>query len=530
MKSLLVFFLALATVSAAEFPPLGSAKSESGQLVSIDFILRKGTYRLTDGQLRDFRLPPFASVRYLNAEADLREIPIGATMTFSRLPDGTVAVMEDDFSKGVVLKLEKAEGNLLVSGATQLPVTPATRFWKGDQPAKLEDLKPGDELLHNSAGTAARDVWIGADTHRQVTEKQRAKFIEFTKARGVPAWVEKTDATTVTATVIGDPELFKSAFQDAFVLGKSARLCVANQELRTWNPPVDGENSGILEVASVPVEGYGSTGVRLTLRPPNMLEGFRRGRIVRIFGNGWPAKDQFYGESLMGYGYGRLTCQDLMENPAQEYPDQFPFRTDYGNPHLPWFQLKPGQAPPPFSGHLVLGDLISPSQFTDAQTGQAVDFTLIPEGKVRYLNADATLADIPTGTRCRFSMYQDSKGAFTQAGQITDEFSYLASNGVSYRIDAILPGVLQVAWQLPQVKNYNGDMESPPDIGRSELKVTDTTRVWKTDKELKVTDLAVGDVMVVNFSGGDCTEIWVGADTQKAASEAQQKKWKKPTK
>ncbi len=75
-----------------------------------------------------------------------------------------------------------------------------------------------------------------------------------------------------------------------------------------------------------------------------MLEGFRRGRVVRVFGPGWPIKDQFYGESLMGYGYARLQTAEIVELTPKEYPAQFPFRTDYGNEHLPWYQLQPGQA------------------------------------------------------------------------------------------------------------------------------------------------------------------------------------------
>ena len=78
------------------------------------------------------------------------------------------------------------------------------------------------------------------------------------------------------------------------------------------------------------------------------------------FGPGWPIKDQFYGESLMGYGYARLQTSELMECTPKEYPAQFPFRTDYGNERLPWYQLKAGEEPPRFSEHLVFGILARP--------------------------------------------------------------------------------------------------------------------------------------------------------------------------
>lgn len=51
------------------------------------------------------------------------------------------------------------------------------------------------------------------------------------------------------------------------------------------------------------------------------------------------------------------------------------------------------------------------------------------------------------------------------------------------------------------MKNYNGDMERPPDIGRAELLVPADTRVWKGDRQLKLASIAVGDVSVVNLTG-----------------------------
>jgi hypothetical protein len=278
--------------------------------------------------------------------------------------------------------------------------------------------------------------------------------------------------------------------------------------------------------------------VQLVFTVPNMLEGFRRGRVVRVFGNGWPVKDQFYGESLMGYGYARLQAEELMESPPKEYPAQFPFRTDYGNEQLPWYQLKTAEAPPRFAEHLVFGELVKveaaarTGQFRADRSGEIVDFTLIPEGAVKYLNADSSLAELPPGTRCRFHLFQDEKGAFTRASLVSDEFSFLAANALTYRVEELklAEGKLHVARQMPEVKNYNGDMEKPPDIGRSELRVSDETRVWKGSEPAKLSDLAVGDALLVNVTAelpmqpSRCTDIWVGEDTHKLVTEAQKKK------
>jgi hypothetical protein len=263
----------------------------------------------------------------------------------------------------------------------------------------------------------------------------------------------------------------------------------------------------------------------------------------------------------MNYGYAALKDAELIEMTPKEYPTQFPFRTDYGNETLPWYQLKDGVVPPRYSEHLVLGELMKVNsdekggQFKTDRTGELVDFTLLPQGSVvyvndgksnrhglasfqstnesvRYLDAQAALSDLPFGGRYRFHLYQDEKGTFTKASLVSDEFSHLALNSVSYRIELIKldEGKLYAAVQIPQVKNYNGDMERPPDIGRAELRVNPDTRVWKGGGKAKLSELAVGDELRVNVTSeqpgapSHCTDIWVGADAFEAATAQQEKK------
>lgn len=551
-----------------EFPPHHSDRRISGELVSADFVHRKGQFRMSKtGELVDFTMPPYGAINYLNSEADLRDIPLGTFFLFflNQDPQGgftRLATMQDQFtmdaSHTFTYRLDEvklAEGKLLTTkhslpkkkedlGKKELIVTAETRVWKGDKQVKLEDLKPGDELLYNltdrTASSTGRctDIWAGTDTHQLTTDHQRTKFNEFIKVRGIPGWIEKTEDKLVTVTFFsGDTRAFKASWMNDLAVGKAGKLAVANDELRTWNPPVDGEGASIVEVRHVSQGAYGCSGVRVVLRISNMLEGFRKGRVVRFFGPGWKVGDQFYGESLMGYGFGRMQNLELVENVAKEYPEQFPFRTDYSNAHLPWFQLKPGVLPPAFSEHLAFGELVKvdamagTGQFRMDRTGDLVDFTLLPEGSVRFLNADATLTDLPLGTRCRFHLYQDEKGAFTKATLVSDEYSHLATNVVTARIESLRleEKKLRLAWQIPEVKDYNGDMKRPPDIGRTELHVSDETRVWKGDSQTRLVDLAVGDVLLFNQTAelpgkpSRATDIWVGEDTHKKVTEKQSK-------
>ncbi len=469
LSCLVLFALPLQAVELT-FPKLAEAKRIHGELVNIDFIHRSGQFRAEKGELMDFTMPPYAIMKYRGSESDLRDVPLGAKLDFLLLPD--------------------ADG----------------------KPTRL--LTTRDEQAPDP--------------------EQQKKFRSFTERRGVAGWIDKTEGRFVTVTLFsGDPKTYRAVYGELLAKDKSATLCVANDELRTWNPGVDGERGAIQEVRQVPNHHFGCSGYQIVIRVPNMLEGFRRGRVVRVFLSGWKLQDQFYGESLMGYGYARLLNQELTENPAKEYSEQFPFRTDYGNAHLPWYQLKPGVKPPPFSEHLVLGELVKADaatrggQFRVERTGELVPFTLIPSGVVKYLGSEAGLEMIPVGTRCRFHLYQDVRGAFTQASVVSDEVSFFVANTISYRIDSLIlgEGKLLVARQLPEVKNYNGDMERPPDIARAELRVSAETRVWKGTQQLKLAELAIGDVLLVNLTSEQpgkpsrCTDIWVGAETHKLLVE-----------
>jgi hypothetical protein len=140
---------------------------------------------------------------------------------------------------------------------------------------------------------------------------------------------------------------------------------------------------------------------------------------------------------------------------------------------------------------------------------------------VKHLGAEASLADLPSGSRCRFHLFQDKDGAFTRASFVSDEFSHLSDNAITWRVTPLLldEGKIHVAWQIPEVRNYNGDMERPPDIGQSVLRVTNATKVWKGDAQVKLTDLAIGDELLTNLSGerpgspSHATAIWTGEDT-----------------
>ena len=475
-----------------EFPPFHSEHRVYGELVEADFIHRCGQYRSDDtGELVNFTLMPYSLVYHLNAEADLRDIPLGSHLQFflyqNEAGDFTkAAVIQDDFTRL----------------AREVHVNP------------VERVNPTPEK--NSP-----------------TEQQRNKHTAFLKQRGLPALIERVEGRKLIVTFLGDPEGLQALFRDEKInpeqwagQHRQVKVAVANDELRTYNPPVDNKSATVLQCRHVATEGYGCSGMQWTIEPSLLLEGFRKGHIVRIFANGaWPVEDMPFGETLYTERPGAKT--------EEESSNQYSYRTDFGNTQLPWYALKPGEFPPYQSHHLVSGELRSvdpihrSGQFRTDQSGTLVNFSMPPFGSILSLDAEAELQDLPLGNRYSFFLYQDEKGSFTKAVVIKDEFTRLTGELLTCRLEAarLDKGFLVLANQLAPLKDEKDHLVRPPDLSHAMFGVDSATRVWKGDRQIAWADLAVGDELLVNLTGctatrrSRCTDIWSGVDTHKLTTE-----------
>ncbi|MDB6117675.1 MAG: hypothetical protein JWO08_1456, partial [Verrucomicrobiaceae bacterium] len=87
-----------------EFPPHHSDRRISGEFVSADFVHRTGQFRMSKtGELVDFTMPPYGAINYLNAQADLRDVPLGTFFLFFLNQDSSggftrLATMQDQFT------------------------------------------------------------------------------------------------------------------------------------------------------------------------------------------------------------------------------------------------------------------------------------------------------------------------------------------------------------------------------------------------------------------------------------------------
>ena len=65
------------------------------------------------------------------------------------------------------------------------------------------------------------------------------------------------------------------------------------------------------------------------------------------------------------------------------------------------------------------------------------------------------------------------------------------------------------------MKNYNGDMETPPPYGQSLLRIARATRIWRDKSAAEFSSLKVGELLRYNstaeFPGrpAHATDLWV---------------------
>jgi hypothetical protein len=342
-------------VQPREFPPEASAHAIGGELIAVDRANRTGVLRLdrTDAQARgnwDLPLPfamlPYGSVWYHGAPAELRDIPLGTHLVGQfywdeerarapktkqliaerKLPPDDagyhwVLRLEDDFSffarqrrlwRIDAIDTEKKTITVSPCDAGGKPdgkpavfqVSEATRIWKGKGIGDLKDLQAGALLLLNTTFRTMRldgrctDVWLDAESRSIATAQQMAIHRQYQRERGLAGWVDRVDdkARTLTVTLFEgfDPQLKKDFAQKALFREKLVdpfvAVAVAEDSLRAYDPINDVKRGPILETKEVPALP-GSSGWQITVQPEVMLEGFRPGRIVRLFAGAWGVTD-----------------------------------------------------------------------------------------------------------------------------------------------------------------------------------------------------------------------------------------------
>lgn len=333
------------------FPPPGSAHHIAGELIGLDHVEREFVLRAdrTDRQNRShFDLPlaaamlPYGSVVQHGAPAALRDIPLGthlhgafyledpdapsepvATFQGRTTPEAAFNRcfrLEDDFSYRS-RRSELWEINSLDTAARKLTATlhtaagPAgepeafdlmdgTRVWEGDRVTAPDHLQPGQHILFNLTWATLygpgriTEIWADDEARSLAQAHQFAKHHQHVRERGLPGWIDAVDNAehTLTITFFGNVDL---ALFDALDEGHRVAVVVAKESLATYDPVNDRQYGQLLEMGDAPPEP-GSAGIRVRVKSDLLLEGFRPGRIVRIYPPTWPlvalpSEEQFFG-------------------------------------------------------------------------------------------------------------------------------------------------------------------------------------------------------------------------------------------
>jgi len=313
-----------------QFPPPNSAHAISGELIKLDHINRTGAIRVDrDGSQRtddydqalNFTLLPYATIKYHGAPAELRDVPLGTHLhgQFYEEQQGNKKVFsqvlsfEDDFnhqqSQHREWRIDAVDLNkrtLTVTGIhstdqqadakpTIFELTPATRVWKGREFGELKDLATGQLVLINLTVCTLKgpgrctDIWIDSISRDVATSVQLEVHRQYQREHGLACQVEAVDnqqkIVTVTLFAGFDPTL-KNGFGQKHIIAAA----VANQDLRTHDQLNDCARGPVIEF----IEGVaspGQSGTKLRFQPDILLEGYRPGRILRLFGGGWRVDD-----------------------------------------------------------------------------------------------------------------------------------------------------------------------------------------------------------------------------------------------
>jgi len=326
-------------LKAGEFPPEGSAHAVSGELIALDHVNRTGmirpdrddTQRRGDWDIaRPFVMLPFGSLSYHGSPAELRDIPIGThlhgqffadpqqtpTKKGQPLPPATFTraiKLEDDFSfharQGRTWRVEAVAadiGTLTLTGidkdgkADAKPITyriaATTRVWKGKGFGTLADIAAGQTVQVNLTVCTLKgpgrvtDIWLDAESRTVATAHQLEIHRQYQREHGLAGLVVAVDNKkgTVDVLLFGgfDPKL-----ADAFVPGGTAAGAVAEDSLRTWDQINDVKRGPVQAVDLRLDHAFGSSGVTVQFKPSALLEGYRPGRVVRLFSGDWKVDD-----------------------------------------------------------------------------------------------------------------------------------------------------------------------------------------------------------------------------------------------
>ena len=363
------------------------------------------------------------------------------------------------------------------------------------------------------------------------------------KERGLPAWINSADGRNITVTLFSsEPVSLQGLFKDEGVdpaLWAAAKehryihVVVADENLRTAIGRLWSKKGGtVRDFQTVPTDCYGCSGVRWVIEVDQLLEGFRAGRIVRLFVHpSWPINDMPFGEGLHQGGHDIDEPPEAREVVAIDFPLSYRLwqsaaavvqdpTCEISRQIIPnmwswpiWctstmISVRPHSNPSIMARRCSWCSrrLVSCSSMVMKPTCRifhpepAADCRCMPMLKVHShepasfptTSRGFTTIPPPTGSRSRVSMRVVSSWRI--------RFNRCRSIIISRA------AVIARFWP-----------------GRAPRRWSD--QGLEGDRQITLAELAIGDVLLVDIgASGHCSDVWVGVDTHKMVREQQRTK------
>ena len=156
----------------------------------------------------------------------------------------------------------------------------------------MDEVKAGQEIQVNLTwgpfeSLATTDIWLDDESLAAFKDNQTQRHRRLIRSRFLPGWVNAvenfdTGGGELTVTLFsGMDELLYEEISKT----KRPRVCDAEMTLRTWGYHAEyAPTADLLEWKKTKNPPPGSSGFQMRIKVPQMLDGFRPGRVVRIKG------------------------------------------------------------------------------------------------------------------------------------------------------------------------------------------------------------------------------------------------------
>ena len=233
----------------------------------------------------------------------------------------------------IVASLQSKSSKDVEASEETMTIDAATRIWRGRERLDVEDLI--EEGIWPASGTKSldgqavmlgitwkptpsavftrfhiSDIWLDDTAMQRAARNQTETHKAFIRSRWMPAWVDaveygKFGNATVTATLFGGMD--KSLYAD-FKKGASGLMNAVENTLKhghgAYGPAHMACRGPIIDVVRTDGEvPLGSSGIQIRFKTDLIIEGIRRGRVVRVRPGNWPQvnvpREEYLGTSTI---------------------------------------------------------------------------------------------------------------------------------------------------------------------------------------------------------------------------------------